>query len=491
MKYIIIALTLVTLVACQHSHDHGAHSTEEQPSVDYTIWTDKTELFVEFAPLVVGQPSEFAAHFTVLQKHQAVKSGTLTISLVSGTDSLKVVANKPLREGIFLPTVTPTKAGVFQLVFDVNSPQLTDRVIIDSIRVYADKKAVGTQQEGAEPEISFLKEQAWKIEFQTQKAVEQEVFAVIPSSGTWKTASSDIKTLVANTHGKVDFKISSLVQGTKVKKGQILINLSAEGFTENNHEVEIRNAKTNLKQAKAEFERNEKLVQLKIVPLAEFEKVKQKYTLALSNFKKLTEGYDEHHGKSIAAPFDGYIQHVFVSNGEFLDEGTSLMQIVAKKTGLLEVQVGQTYVDQLENIENIYYQPRPGVWSNLKATKGNVLSVSNAVSANSPMVSVFAEVNDAVQFPEGAYTETQIIVGTAKKGIVIPSSALLENYGQYSVIVQVSGEGFEKRDIQIGARFGDFVEVTKGLQINEMIVSKGGYQVKMASMSGTVPAHHH
>jgi cobalt-zinc-cadmium efflux system membrane fusion protein len=68
----------VVFASCQsaeehgHAHDaHGGHinESEEMPTVDYTVWTDKTELFVEFPVLIVGNTSRFAAHFTVLEKH--------------------------------------------------------------------------------------------------------------------------------------------------------------------------------------------------------------------------------------------------------------------------------------------------------------------------------------------------------------------------------------------------------------------------------------
>jgi multidrug efflux pump subunit AcrA (membrane-fusion protein) len=75
--------------------------------------------------------------------------------------------------------------------------------------------------------------------------------------------------------------------------------------------------------------------------------------------------------------------------------------------------------------------------------------------------------------------------------LVIPISALLEDYGSYSVIVQVSGESFERRPVKIGKRNGRNVEVLSGLETGEMVVTQGAYQVKMASMSGSTPAHGH
>jgi len=75
--------------------------------------------------------------------------------------------------------------------------------------------------------------------------------------------------------------------------------------------------------------------------------------------------------------------------------------------------------------------------------------------------------------------------------VVIPENCLLENYGSYSIIVQLSGETFERRTVNIGKQNGKLVEITKGLREDEMVVSVGAFQVKMASMSGQAPAHGH
>ena len=90
MKYILIVFAFLAM-SCNdkaedaHAHNSdGSHVGEEVPRTDYTIWTDKTELFVEFPVLIVGSPSRFAAHFTVLDGHRPVREGSVTVSLIKG-----------------------------------------------------------------------------------------------------------------------------------------------------------------------------------------------------------------------------------------------------------------------------------------------------------------------------------------------------------------------------------------------------------------------
>jgi membrane fusion protein, heavy metal efflux system len=66
---ILMALFAMLIIGCadkttdEHGHEHGVGGLEP---LAYTKYSDKTELFVEFKPLVVGSKSNFAAHFTIL-----------------------------------------------------------------------------------------------------------------------------------------------------------------------------------------------------------------------------------------------------------------------------------------------------------------------------------------------------------------------------------------------------------------------------------------
>ena len=501
MRYVILMITLI-LASCQakeeedHAHNaNGGHVEEaaEIPTLDATVWTDKTELFVEYPALVVGATSRFAAHFTIMDKHQPVREGTLTVSLIKGETGIRNTAEAPDSPGIFKPTLQPKAAGNYQLVFELKTPTVTDRIVIDQVTVYATLEdaiaALGTA-EADDGSITFLKEQAWKIDFQTAKVVEKEIYETIPTSGRWKVSPSDYQTLIATTSGKVNFNSSNLNEGIKVQKGQLLMSVSSAGLTSNNLSAEIRKAKADFDQASLEYERKKQLFESKIVPKSEFEQVEQKYLVAKSTYETLNAGYTSS-GKQIVAPFEGYLKSIAVDNGAFVSEGASLVTITSHKTSLLEVQVSPSYATQLQNIHDIYYQNSPNHWSSLKTTQGKVLSVGKEVESDQPLLSVFAEINDVVEMPEGSFTEVQIAFGLSKSAAVIPESALLEDYGNYSVIVELSGESFERRAVRIGRRNGEEVEILDGVQVGEVVVTRGAYQVKMASMSGQAPAHGH
>lgn len=501
MRYIIVLLSLMVF-SCQSSEDHGhshdeeggqSHAIDGKPSVDFTVWTDQTELFVEFPALVVGETSRFAAHFTVLDGHKPVREGSVTVSLIKGDKGIRHSVNAPSSPGIFGPSLQPKEAGSYQLVFDLKTPSYSDRIVLNDIPVFASieeaEKALGGEEENGNA-ITFLKEQAWKMEFQTAPVMKKEVYQTIPTSGVWKVAPSDYQTLVAPASGRVTFSSGVLTEGSPVKRGQVLMTVSGAGLTSNNLSAEIQKTKADYEQAKSEYERKKELFDSKIVPKAEFEQVEQKYLVAKTNYETLSSGYRAG-GKQITAPMDGFIKSIQAVNGGFANQGDVLVTVTSHKSSLLEVQVSPKYSAELQNIRNIWYQPKVGAWSSLYEKGGKILSVGKEVEANQPLISVFAEVNEGMEMPEGSFTEVQLAVGTATESLVVPVSCLMEDYGNYSVMVQLSGESFERRNVTIGKRNGSEVEIITGLSLGEVVVTKGAYQVKMASMSGQAPAHGH
>jgi RND family efflux transporter MFP subunit len=499
MKYILIVLIFLVM-SCNdnaedaHAHNSdGSHVGEEVPRTDYTIWTDKTELFVEFPVLIVGKSSRFAAHFTVLDKHKPVKEGAVTVSLIKDGKGIRNTAEAPSSPGIFSPSIQPKEAGVYQLVFDITTPSLTDRIVIKDILVYPTlekaKENLGmeTKDDGS---ISFLKEQAWKIDFQTAPVITDTIYDIINTSGVWMPSPGSVKSIVANAEGLVGFAMNNLTEGTPIKKGQLLMTLTSNGLATNNLGAEIASAKVKFQQAKSEYERKKELYESKVIPKSEFQRVESNYLVAKSEYETLSAGVSGT-GKQIYSPFDGFIKVIRVSNGDYVEQGNPLVSVGTHQSKILKTQVAPSSGLTMENIQGIWFLTGKDQWKNINDSGGSVLSIGKEVERKNPLISVYAQVNEEVGMPEGSLTEVQIAMGNPQNNRTIPINALLEDYGSYSVIVQLSGENFERRPVKIGKRNGQNVEILNGLETGEVVVTQGAYQVKMASMSGSTPAHGH
>ena len=94
-------LTLLLLVACTMATSacgkRAEPAKDEPPSLNVTGWTDKTELYMEYPPLVAGRSALFAVHLTKLDDFTALNAGRPRIELTPEPETepdLKISATK-------------------------------------------------------------------------------------------------------------------------------------------------------------------------------------------------------------------------------------------------------------------------------------------------------------------------------------------------------------------------------------------------------------
>ncbi|HJS01281.1 MAG TPA: hypothetical protein VJ780_10130, partial [Flavobacterium sp.] len=205
-KILLLCLFLIGFTSCNNKEEVKESSSLEP--LAYTLYTVKTELFVEFKPLVVGQTSKFASHLTVLgENFKALTDAKITVSLIVGENGIKNSVDAPSSPGIFRLALNPKTAGTGTLVFDIVTKDFTDKITIENVVVYADMKtALAKQPEPSETgDISYLKEQAWKVEFANQAVKKQTFNDVIKTSGQILSAPGDEMIVTAKASGVVVF----------------------------------------------------------------------------------------------------------------------------------------------------------------------------------------------------------------------------------------------------------------------------------------------
>ena len=85
----------------------------EPATLNVTDWTAKTELYMEYPPLVAGQSARFAVHLTKLDDFKALNAGTPSIELTPERGGAPTVlrGSPPSRPGAFRVDGTPPAAG--------------------------------------------------------------------------------------------------------------------------------------------------------------------------------------------------------------------------------------------------------------------------------------------------------------------------------------------------------------------------------------------
>jgi len=488
----LAAAALLPLVGGACGRDDAADEAAGGPAGGaVTVWTDSTELFMEHPALIVGMPDKFAIHLTDLTDFAPLRSGRITLRFVprAGGAPLVVTQEAPIRPGIYGPSPSFVKAGVYDLAILVNSPQGRDSIGVPNLRVYATADEAPKEEMGGDGGISFLKEQQWKTPgFRTEFARSGSVMATFEAPGTIEAAAGRFAEVAAPISGLVDPAgiASSPSPGQVVGQGQTLAMLIPSLGEGGSAYAEARAA---LREATDEHARARRLVAAGAAPqrrLHEAENRLQAAREALAGLGGASAG-----GRVIIrSPIAGTVASRTITPGSRVEAGAPLFSIVDPRLVWLSVNVPAAQAPLVGRSSGASFtiegSPR-------RYTSTRTVSVGNFIDSLSRTVRAIYEVsNPDASIRVGSNAAVSVRTGQRADGIVIPAAAVLEEDGRSIVFVQPGGESFEKREVQLaGAPEGGAVLVLAGLKVGERVVTGAAIQVRLASLSTAVPSQGH
>lgn len=498
--YLYTIAMLLFFSACQSKQKHAvdqketATNTTELPSLAYTIYTDKTELFAEFRTLVAGDTVNLGGHFTRLgDLFTAVTDGTITMSIVVGDKTVSQESTVSSSPGIFRFALVPPATGVGKLVFEVKNKYYTDRLVIDNITVYTDKQAAiaSAEEEPKSNDITYLKEQAWKVEFANQPVVSQPFCEIIKTAGEILPAAGDEMVVTANADGIVTFSGNKAVIGTSVGKGTMMFTISGGNLTSGNTETRYQQAKASYEKAKADFERAQELIKDNIVSQKDFLEIKAKYETNRAAYNNISRNYSSG-GQKVTTPISGFVKSVMVTEGQFVNVGQPLATVSQNKRLVLNADVSQKYFNKLPFIASANFSTTyDDKTYEIESLNGKLVSYGKSNDAHSLFIPVTFSFDNEGEVVPGSMVDVFLKLKSKEESLVIPISSLIEEQGIFFAYVQTAGESFAKRELTLGGNDGINVQVLSGVKEGERVVTKGAYQIKLATSSGTIPAHGH
>ncbi|MFN0253389.1 MAG: efflux RND transporter periplasmic adaptor subunit [Kofleriaceae bacterium] len=512
----ITFLVLVFLAACGHSHDekgdhghdHGAEA--ELPGQSVTIWANRTELFMEYPPLVVGKETRFAAHVTEMPSFKAVTAGSATVTVKIGADaSLVGRVDAPANPGIFRPTVTPTKPGACELLVSVTSPQVTEQFSAGPCQVFANeaeaRKALGEEEE-TPGRISYLKEQQWKTDFVLAVVGKRDLQAGVRANGEIRPVAGREARVAAPISGRVELASPAPLLGTVVQAGTVLATITPRATSGDRSTLasDVTALQAEVQAARAELARAERLVAVQAAPAKTVEEARTRVQVAearlsgasgrLSQFDASASGGAGGGRRfQLRAPMDGVLVAIEVATGENVEEGKLLFGVIDLDRVWLVAQVFEPDVPRIENARLAWFTiegySAPFL---VDESNGKLVTIGRVIDPKTRTVPVIFEVTNADgRLRIGNFTKVVIATGAPRNTLAIPESALVDDAGKTVAYVMVEGEAFERRPLRLGIRSNGWVEVLEGVVDGERVVSTGAYEVRLSAASGSAPAHGH
>jgi membrane fusion protein, heavy metal efflux system len=505
-----------------HTAKHEGGHAHGPAAQSITHFTDRTELFVEFPALVVGAESPFAAHLTWLSDasvnsatgpvsasgagFKPVTEGRVAVLLTGGGRAEeRFEVDAPTSPGIFRPVAKPQHAGKRQLALRV---EIKDSVIVHElgeVPVFPDQRTAELNKPKEEEdagEISFLKEQQWKIDFATAPVSKRRIRDAVAATGTIRAAAGGEALLAAPASGLIAAAGPSFPRvGQTVKKGEVLAYLiprlggEADAAT---LELAVRRAELELHHAKHERERLQGLYAQEAVPERRVVEARNQEQLARAELESAQKRRAPYQGGAgglpLRAPISGVLADVKTAPGGAIEASQPLFHIADLGRLWLEARIPESQLGRLKQPSGAWFridgfdetfELEVGKNAHLAALGGVVDKESRTV----PLILEFD--NPGMQLRVGLSAQVHVLTDKAREVPAAPVSAVLDDGGQAVVFVQRGGEAFERRQVVLGARDGDFVEVRTGLEAGERIVTLGAYDVRLAAAAPAAMGHGH
>jgi len=474
-----------------------------------TLWTEKTELFMEYPALVVGHEARFAVHLTRLSDFKPFVDEVVHLRFRSENGEIvEQTVERPAPPGIYRPSITFGKPGSYTLTLIVNGG-IHDTLRIADIQVFPSVDGIpSTQQPGpAEQLVSFLKEQQWKTDFRTERVVRRVISRAVHAPGEIM-ARKDFDVIVSAPFAgtlQPEHNKRIPVVGAMAQHGSVLVTLTSAAQTVDggeNFAALYAEAEGEYKLAKSEYERSRQLYQNGSISVKEFDKAENGYNRAGANFEAFNRSvqrdtvnpqFPHEFNFLLRSPISGTIAETYYVLGKQFPPGDPLFRIVNTSIVWLHASVPVGEIGRVSSPRRAEFRVAgmPERFE-IHERNGRLVSVGSVVDERSRTVPVIFEVaNPKGVLRIGMYAEVSIKTGDQAPVIAVPETALLEEEGIYAVYVHVSGEAFARREVELGGTDGGWVEIRSGLRGEERVVTVGAYQVRLASLSTQLPAHGH
>ena len=338
-------------------------------------------------------------------------------------------------------------------------------------------------------EIVMTKHQLEEAHVMTSVVTPSAFVNVIKVGGQIVSSQNDEQTIAATSDGIVQFAARQLTEGATVVAGQQLATLSSRNLQSGDP---VAKAKAAYLAAQSQLDRAKELVADKIISQKAYEQAKLDYEQALAAWRGM-ESTASKGGVVISSPRAGYVKNILVRQGDYVTIGTPLLTLTSNRRLQLRADVPQQYIRQLSSVSGANFRiPGDDTLYRLSALNGRVESYARSLADGSAFAPVIMSMDNVGNILPGSYADVYLLLNDRQECISLPSAAITEEQGLYFVYVAEPDEPgvFVKREVTIGRDNGERIEITSGIKSGETVVTHGAMQVKLASMSGSVPEGH-
>lgn len=315
---------------------------------------------------------------------------------------------------------------------------------------------------------------------EVEAARQASIASTVTATGSI-TAKEEVK-IIAQAEGKITRL--AVEEGDKVTKGQTLVVLDARIL-----EAQTKEAQANVEDARAAYNRAERLRKSGLVSEQEFEQAKTRLNVlkARLEYQKALLNYT-----TIESPISGIVTFRGVREGDVAVPRAHLLTVSDPQTLVMEINVSELDVPSITVRDPV--QVRVDAYPN-EAFSGKVRRVFPLSDPITRLVRIEIEltVKDHRLFP-GLFARAELTTSRKERATVVSNDAILMSASGAASVFVVADSVIERRELTLGIRDASSSEVTAGVDPGDKVVVSGlnqlnpGMIVRITRERGKVPS---
>lgn len=283
-------------------------------------------------------------------------------------------------------------------------------------------------------------------------------------------------------------------EGDVVKKGQILVQLDDTDAKLQLERAEARvwEAKASLETSKNTLQRYQKLLESKVISQQTYDDLQlrvkldeARLALAEAELNLAKQNLLDH---QILSSIDGVVNLKIASLGEHVNVAPKdeILMIVQMDPLELEFFVPEQWAGKIRMGSKIQFTVKAFSEEKFFASIHFISPTADPSTRNVKMKALAP--NPHYRLKPGFFAEVTIPALTKPNAVVLPESTLLSQEGKYFVFVVQEGVAY-RREVETGIRLEGKVEIVKGIQKGEKVITVGheqlsdGMKVKLINKS--------
>lgn len=256
-------------------------------------------------------------------------------------------------------------------------------------------------------------------------------------------------------------------EGQRVAKGATLVRLDPSI-----NEAEVQQARANLWLAKSKYERAVDLAKSNFISGQARDEAESNLKVAEAALALVEARLAK---TEIKAPFAGLIGLRVVSVGDYVKEGTDLVNLESIDPLKVDFRLPEVYMRQVEAGQplEITLDAYPG-----KTFAGRLLAVNPLVDAAGRSIVVRAQVkNQDASLRPGMFARVRLITKEVAEALVVPEQALVPQ-GTEQFVFKVVDNRAVRVKVDVGQRRDGKAEILNGLSAGELVVTAGHQRLR-------------